>query len=200
MSRLIDRPAEATPVDEKGYDFSVIPNDFNVDTLCNFMERGAIHVPVFQRDYVWKKRDASRFIESVALDFPVPEIFVYEMERNNWQVVDGHQRLLSLYHFNKGRFPLDRVKDATLIPRLRRDEIFLDEETLKNDRLFSDFALDVIPPYKGRPGVLHGKTFMELSPFQREQISRRPIRTVVIRQHGKERSPKARMGVIVLSA
>ena len=192
-----EQPAESVDeIGNEGYDFSVIPNDFNVETLCNFMERGAIKVPIFQRDYVWKQREASRFIESVVWDYPVPEIFVYEMERNNWLVVDGHQRLLSLYYFWKGRFPLNRVKDAKLIPRLRRDEIFLDEETLGNDQLFSDFVLDVTPPYKGKPGVLHSKTYAQLSSSLREQVGRRPIRTVVIRQHGKERNPKARMGVI----
>ena len=187
VASLPEGPAEAVSVDE-GYDFTITPNDFNVDTLCNFMESGGIKVPIYQRDYVWSQRDASRFIESVALGFPTPEIFVYEKGRNNWEVVDGHQRLLSLYYFVKGRFPISRVKGAAdIVPRLRRGKIPLDNETLSDNRLFSDFALDVTPPYKGQPGKLHGKVFAMLSSDMREQIVRRPIRTVVIREHGEKR-------------
>ena len=187
-----ERPAEAVPVvsADDEYDISVVPNDFNVDTLCNFMGRGAIVIPIFQRDYVWNQRDASRFVESVVWGFPVPEIFVFEEGRNNWQVVDGQQRLLSLYYFRHGRFPLSKVKGSEFIPRMRREKIHLDTNTLGDDRLFADFPLDVTPPYKGAPGSLHGKTFDDLPQSIQEQMVRRPIRTVVIRQHGEKR-PKA---------
>ena len=182
-----DRPLEAVPmVDGEEYEFSVVHNDFNVDTLCNFMLHEGITIPVFQRDYVWNKRKASRFIESVALGLPVPEIFVYEMGRNDWQVVDGQQRLLSLYYFSKGRFPGPKAGDGGFSPRGRRDKIALDPAVLEDKRLFSKFSMDLTPPYKGARGQLHGKTRDELAPFLRNRFDLRPIRTVVIRCHGPE--------------
>ena len=75
------------------YDISVIPNDFNITT-------------VFQRNYIWDKKRASRFIESLILGLPVPQIFLYQKERNKFLVIDGQQRLLSIYYYIKQRFPL----------------------------------------------------------------------------------------------
>lgn len=64
------------------YDISVIPNDFNVMTINNLMETGIIKMPAFQRNYVWDRKRASRFIESLILGLPVPQIFLYQKERN----------------------------------------------------------------------------------------------------------------------
>ena len=35
------------------YDLTSTPNDFNVITIYNFMESGAVKIPGFQRNYVW---------------------------------------------------------------------------------------------------------------------------------------------------
>lgn len=49
------------------YDISVIPNDFNVMTINSLIESGIISMPAFQRNYVWDRKRASRFIESLIL-------------------------------------------------------------------------------------------------------------------------------------
>lgn len=88
------------------YDISVIPNDFNITTIFNLIDSGAVEMPVFQRNYIWDKKRASRFIESLILGLPVPQIFLYQKERNKFLVIDGQQRLLSIYYYIKQRFPL----------------------------------------------------------------------------------------------
>ena len=87
------------------YDISVIPNDFNVMTINSLIESGIISMPAFQRNYVWDRKRASRFIESLILGLPVPQIFLYQMDRNKYSVIDGQQRLLTIYFFVKQRFP-----------------------------------------------------------------------------------------------
>ena len=44
-------------------------------------------------------------IESLILGLPVPQIFLYEKSRNNFLVIDGQQRLMSIHYFIKKRFP-----------------------------------------------------------------------------------------------
>lgn len=83
------------------YDISVIPNDFNVMTINSLIESGIISMPAFQRNYVWDRKRASRFIESLILGLPVPQIFLYQMDRNKYSVIDGQQRLLTIYFFVK---------------------------------------------------------------------------------------------------
>jgi uncharacterized protein with ParB-like and HNH nuclease domain len=87
------------------YEVTASPNDFNLLTLLNFIESGAIKIPGFQRNYVWDIKRASKLIESIIIGLPVPQIFLYEEGRNSFLVIDGQQRLMSLYYFWKGRFP-----------------------------------------------------------------------------------------------
>ena len=55
--------------------------------------------PDFQRHYVWDKIRASRFIESLLLGAPVPPIFLAENPDGTLDVIDGHQRLETLFKF-----------------------------------------------------------------------------------------------------
>jgi uncharacterized protein with ParB-like and HNH nuclease domain len=65
-----------------------------------------ILIPEFQRQYVWKLEEASRFIESVLLGLPVPNVFLAkDKETFNFIIVDGLQRLMTLYYFRIGSFP-----------------------------------------------------------------------------------------------
>ena len=185
-----DRPAEAVLVENEGdedehlgwsedYDISVSPNDFNVSTLCNFLDKRVIIIPDFQRDFVWDKRKASRFIESVTVGLPVPELFLYQVERNKWWVVDGQQRLMSIYYFRRGRFP--RAGATVNISRLLREGNGFSDEVWADNKNFSNFALDLSlrVPGGNEPGKLHGMSYKDIQ----DSIEIKPLRAIVIRQH-----------------
>lgn len=77
--------------------------DYPVDSLVDRLRENKIRVPTFQRGYVWKEKQASRFIESLLLGLPVPGIFLSkESESANLLVLDGQQRLKSLQYFYDG--------------------------------------------------------------------------------------------------
>ena len=103
---LFDPDLEADPdLEIREYDIVASPNGFNVLSYFTFFASGAIKIPGFQRHYVWDIRKASRLIESILLGLPVPQVFLYEKARNEFLVIDGQQRLLTIYYFMKGRFP-----------------------------------------------------------------------------------------------
>jgi hypothetical protein len=81
------------------------PNDFNVLTINSFIESGAVKIPGFQRNYVWDIKRASKLIESLILSLSAPQTVLYEEERNRFLVIDGQQRMMSMYYVIKGRFP-----------------------------------------------------------------------------------------------
>src|SRR3989338_7746607 len=87
------------------YNLSSAPNDFNIKTLNDFILSGIIKIPTFQRNYVWDLKRASRLIESIIMGLPVPQLFFYEKSKNNFEVIDGQQRLMTIYYFIKKRFP-----------------------------------------------------------------------------------------------
>ncbi|MFJ8127433.1 DUF262 domain-containing protein [Streptomyces hydrogenans] len=55
--------------------------------------------PEFQRIFRWSIQQQSRLIESVFLDIPIPPIFVAARKDGVWDVVDGVQRLSTLFRF-----------------------------------------------------------------------------------------------------
>jgi hypothetical protein len=77
-----------------------------IDGLVKQLEIKDIIIPDFQRKYVWKPKQASRFIESLLLYFPVPSILLSrDPKTKELLVIDGQQRLISIYSFYKGEFP-----------------------------------------------------------------------------------------------
>jgi uncharacterized protein with ParB-like and HNH nuclease domain len=55
--------------------------------------------PVFQRFFRWTTPQKSRLIESILLGIPIPSIFVAQRKDGVWDVVDGLQRLSTIYEF-----------------------------------------------------------------------------------------------------
>src|ERR1022692_5043 len=110
------------------YDLTSTPNDFNTTTIFNFIESGAVKIPGFQRNYVWDIKRASKLIESLIIGLPVPQVFLYEEGRNSFLVIDGQQRLMTMYYFIKQRFP-KKEKRAEL-RRLSNEESQIPDEIL----------------------------------------------------------------------
>jgi len=76
--------------------------DWTVRTILQQIEQGNIDLsPNFQRRDAWSLRNKSRFIESVALQLPIPQIVLAERkeQRGTYIVLDGKQRLLTLAQF-----------------------------------------------------------------------------------------------------
>jgi hypothetical protein len=55
--------------------------------------------PEFQRVFRWSEHQKSAFIESILLGIPIPPIFVSQRNDGVWDVVDGVQRLSTIYEF-----------------------------------------------------------------------------------------------------
>lgn len=55
--------------------------------------------PEFQRFFRWSSYQKTSLIESILLGIPIPPIFVFQREDGIWDVIDGLQRLLTIYEF-----------------------------------------------------------------------------------------------------
>lgn len=85
------------------YSISFYGADMPVDGLVDRLNRKDIFIPSFQRKFVWSQAQASRFIESLIIDLPVPGIFMFkEPDSRKLMVVDGQQRLRTLQCFHDG--------------------------------------------------------------------------------------------------
>ncbi len=71
------------------------------------VEKDLIINPDFQRNFVWDSRMAGKLIESILLNVPIPIIYTVEDSKyaGKTLVIDGQQRLTSIFSFIGGRFP-----------------------------------------------------------------------------------------------
>jgi len=81
--------------------------DKSVSDLVSMMKSHDISLdPDYQRNYIWDNKKASLLIESILLNVPIPVIYVAEDADSRWTVVDGLQRLNSLWRFWDNEFRL----------------------------------------------------------------------------------------------
>lgn len=76
--------------------------DWTTETIVSQLRRGNIVLnPSFQRRDAWKTQQKSRFIESLILGLPIPQIVLAESKerRGKFIVLDGKQRLLSILQY-----------------------------------------------------------------------------------------------------
>lgn len=66
--------------------------------------------PDFQRkDRIWSTDKQSKLIESILLGLPLPAFYFAEKKDGNWIVVDGVQRITTIYFFLKNKFKLTNL-------------------------------------------------------------------------------------------
>lgn len=162
------------------YDISVIPNDFNITTIFNLIDSGAIEMPVFQRNYIWDRKRASRFIESLILGLPIPQIFLYQKARNKFLVIDGQQRLLSVYYFIKQKFPL--LEKRAELRKVFDDNSGIPDSVLFNDTYFQDFKLQLSKSEEGEKNPLAGLRYSTLGMYK-SNFEFMTMRCMAIRQN-----------------
>lgn len=80
--------------------------DFTVDTIAERLDTATIFIPEFQRKYVWKQAQASRLIESLIIQCPVPVIYLNQENDETLAVIDGNQRLTSIKKYLNNEFAL----------------------------------------------------------------------------------------------
>lgn len=76
--------------------------DWTVETIISQIDKGNIQLnPKFQRRDAWENDRKSKFIESLILGFPVPQLVLAEVKgkKGAYIVIDGKQRLLSIRQF-----------------------------------------------------------------------------------------------------
>ena len=94
-------------------DFSsliIAPSDWTVETLYQQIGKQVDLDPAFQRRNVWSTDAKSRFIESLFLGVPIPQILLSAKpaQKNSFVVLDGKQRLLTVKEFIDGKLPNGR--------------------------------------------------------------------------------------------
>jgi hypothetical protein len=121
-NEILNIPPEQRKLNTETYDFTV-------STINDYIKEKHIVIPKFQRGYVWNRSQASRLIESLIIQCPIPVVFLSQNSDETLSVIDGNQRLNSINLFLEEDFylqgltaypELDGFKFSELDPRFQR--------------------------------------------------------------------------------
>ena len=80
--------------------------DFSIREFSSMKTDGELILqPKYQRNFVATETIASKLIESILLDVPIPVVYLAEEQNGSYSVIDGQQRLTSFLSFLQGKFP-----------------------------------------------------------------------------------------------
>lgn len=122
----------------------------NFQTVSWFRDLYTRHLleldPPYQRRSVWNQEYKDFFIDTVLNSYPAPAIFLYQEITpegiSKYSVVDGKQRLSTLFEFAENKFP---VSENATITRLR-GKYFKDlEPEIKQNFWKYQFAVEYVP-------------------------------------------------------
>lgn len=111
----VDLEDETGDDEEQGFD----PSKLDIKTVNPTIDLIASRIryqdikldPDFQRnDRIWKESDKSALIESILLKIPIPVFYMSADENDTWLVVDGLQRLTTIYDYMNDKFRLNGLK------------------------------------------------------------------------------------------
>lgn len=98
--------------------------------------------PNFQRKYVWSNKGASKFIESLLINIPIPTVFVSANEDGVWDVVDGQQRLTAITKFLDNELTLTGLETLSELNKLKYEDLDEKQKKLLNNRTLSVVIID----------------------------------------------------------
>jgi Protein of unknown function DUF262 len=89
--------------------------------------------PPYQRRSVWNQSYMDSFIDTILLQYPAPAIFLYEEVADSgiakYHVVDGKQRLMAVFKFAAGEFPVSEDSIVTHLRDKKLEQLNVEERT-----------------------------------------------------------------------
>jgi hypothetical protein len=102
--------------------------------------------PPYQRRSVWNQSYKDAFIDTILIEYPSPAIFLYEEISPDGQsklhVVDGKQRLTSIFDFVAGRFPISETAQLTQLRGKYFEQLPAD---IKTNFWTYEFSVEYLP-------------------------------------------------------
>ena len=97
---------------DEPYDISkidIINQQFEVQSLYKKYKREEKELdlsPDYQRNFVWTSRQKSKLIESILIGIPLPIFYIDTRNEDKWLVIDGLQRLTTIFTYMDDEFKL----------------------------------------------------------------------------------------------
>lgn len=94
-----------------------VTTQMSFTSLMSGLERGDYVIPGFQRMYRWSESQVEELAISLVRGMPIPPIYCYRNKEQQIVILDGQQRMMSLYFYYIGKF-LKRKRNAFIDARV----------------------------------------------------------------------------------
>ena len=122
------------------------PLDLSVQTLLEQWTNKQLVLPNIQREYVWDNAKASRLIESLLLNIPIPVLYFAETEEAKYEIFDGHQRVRSIVNYLNGLYALTGLNVLREYRGLRNSELPEREQRFLRMRTLRTILISIDSP------------------------------------------------------
>jgi len=128
-------------IDKKKKEIHTDGYPMSIGEIIGLYEKNELDIhPEFQRFFRWTPLQKTKLIESILLGIPVPSIFVSQREDGVWDVIDGLQRLSTIFEFvgvlrdeNNSVLPASQLQKTDYLPSLE-NKVWENED---KDKAFS---------------------------------------------------------------
>jgi len=129
--------------EQKDYSFIANTNvtqykaDLAFKTLIDGFDQLLYVIPKYQRKYIWSKEQVENLAISLIRGLPIPPIYVYRSGKNQLEILDGQQRILSLFLYYKGKYIKNSTNTQVELQRLMSDDR-LNRDEITFEKLLED--------------------------------------------------------------
>jgi uncharacterized protein with ParB-like and HNH nuclease domain len=140
-------------ISERSKEISTNSYAMSVGELLSLYRDKELNIhPEFQRFFRWSDEQKSRLIESLLLGIPIPPIFVSQDEKGKWDVIDGLQRLSTIFQLTGD---LKDERDQPVPAPVLQETKYLSELKINAGRLHKKHVRSTFgngeTTYKARP-------------------------------------------------
>lgn len=120
------RQSKTVRYDTKDYTIGYLVSEFNPNKESSeeaYSSDKMFMIPEYQRNSIWTPNDKSLFIESILLGLPIPFLFFCERDDGTTEIVDGVQRITTLYSFINDEMRLSKLQKLSLLNGFRYSDL-----------------------------------------------------------------------------
>lgn len=120
------RQSRTVRYDTKDYTIGYLVSEFNPTKEVadgSISNNKMFIIPEYQRNSIWTPADKSLFIESILLGLPIPFLFFCERDDGTTEIVDGVQRITTLYSFINNDLVLSKLQKLSVLNGFRYSDL-----------------------------------------------------------------------------
>ena len=110
--------------------------DVGFRTLVESVNENLYIIPKYQRKYRWSKKQVVSLVESLIYGLPIPPIYTSRNEENQLEILDGQQRVMSLFFYYIGYYLKNRKNSY-----INFSELVVEKKSFK-EALLEQFELE----------------------------------------------------------